>query len=308
VTYGDSVPLSIYGMPYDRVQSFGTEADESGVISLPRTIVAPGYFQLMRIPLLEGRDFTYADDLTREPVIVVNQTFVRKYLDGRNPLGRRLLISGGWSTIVGLVADSKYRAPGEGPTPSFYGSFGQMFWSGHNDFFYIRARDLDAARLTVRREVAALDPNRGLYELSTLSDATQAGLFGERVAASLLSALAVLALVLAAIGLYSVMAYAVSERTQEIGVRMALGAGQGQVLSLILRRGVGMTLAGLAVGIAGALATTRVLGSAVESSFSADPAVFAFAALTLLAVALLASYIPARRATRVDPMTTLRSE
>lgn len=309
VSYGDSVPLSIFGAPDDRVQAFGSEADQSGVLRVARSVVAPGYFHLMRIPLLEGRDFTERDDLSTQPVIIVNQTFVQKYFDGKDPIGRRVRVSGKWSTVIGLVKDSKYHTPPEGPTAYFYGSFGQMFWSGNNNFFYLRAGDLDAARATLRREVAALDPNKGLYELSTLTDYTQAGLFGERVVASLLSALGILALVLASVGLYSVMAYAVSERTQEIGIRMALGAERRQVLGMVLRKGLAMTMTGLVAGVAGAIAAARILSSTLESPLSAaDPAVFAWAVLTLILVALLASYIPARRATRIDPITALRTE
>jgi len=309
VSYGNSVPLSIFGASTDRVQAFGSEADKYGVMSLPCSVVAPGYFRLMRIPLLEGRDFTERDDLGAEPVIIVNQTFAQRYFDGKDPVGRRVRVSGKWSTVIGMVKDSKYRTPPEGPTAHFYGSFGQMFWSGHNNFVYIRARDLDAARVTLRREMAALDPNKALCELSTLTDYTQAGLFGERVAASLLSALGVLALALAAVGLYSVMAYAVSERTQEIGIRMALGAQRRQVLGLVLWKGLTMTMTGLVAGVAAAIASARVLSSALESPVStAEPAVFAVVALSLILIALLASYIPARRATKVDPMTALRSE
>jgi predicted permease len=309
VSYADSAPLSILGPPSDRVQSFGSEADKLGVITLSRSIVAPGYFRLMRIPLLEGRDFTERDDLKTEPVIIVNQTFARKYFDNRDPIGRKVRVSGKWSTVIGMVKDSRYRNPGEEPTPFFYGSFGQMFWSGHNNLFYVRARDLDAAREALRREVEALDPNRGLYEVSTLEEYTQAGLFGERVAASLLSALAFLSLALAAAGLYSVMSYAVSERTQEIGVRMALGAQRLQVLGMVLRKGLALTVVGLVAGAAAAVVVTRILASALGPSVSAaEPEVFAAAALTLILISLAASYVPARRATKVDPMTAVRSE
>jgi ABC-type antimicrobial peptide transport system permease subunit len=263
----------------------------------------------MGISLLEGRDFTERDDRSAELVIIVNQTFARKYFNGKNPIGRKVRVSGEWSTVAGMVKDSKYRSPAEGLTAYFYGSFGQMFYSGHNNFIYLRARDLDAARLTLRREAAALDPNKGLYELSALTDCTQAGLFGERVAASLLSALGVLALLLAAVGLYSVMAYAVSERTREMAIRMALGAQRRQVLGLVLRKGLAMTVTGLAAGAAATIATARMLSSTLGAPLStAEPLVFAAASLLLLAIALLASYIPARRATEVDPMTALRSE
>jgi hypothetical protein len=127
VSYGNEVPLSIFAGGADRVQAFGTEADEQGVITLQRNVVAPGYFRLMGIPLLEGRDFTEQDDLSTEPVIVVNETFARRYFDGKYPIGRKVRVAGNWSTVVGMVKDSKYRTPAEGATAYFYGSFGQMF-------------------------------------------------------------------------------------------------------------------------------------------------------------------------------------
>jgi predicted permease len=309
VTYSDTVPLSIFAGTTDRVQDFGSQADQSGVIAVHRSIVAPGYFSLMRIPLLQGRDFTEQDVRNAELAIVVNQTFAQKYFDGRDPIGRKVRVAGEWAKVIGVARDSKYSSPAEPPTAYFYGAFGQMFYSGHNDLFYVRARDLDAARATFRREVAALNPDKGLYDLGTLDDYTQAGLFGERVAAGLLSALALLALALAAAGLYSVMAYAVSERSHEIGIRMALGAGRGGVLAMVLRQGLVMTLAGLAAGMVATVAAARILSGVLDSPVSiAEPAVFATAALCLILVALLASYIPARRATKVDPMIALRAE
>ncbi len=309
VSYGDSVPLSIFSPATDRVQDFGSEADQVGVIRVQRSIVAPGYLDLMRIPLLQGRDFTERDDLSAETVIIVNQTFVQKYFDGRDAIGRTLRVAGRRVKVIGIAKDSKYSNPGEAQLAFFYGSFGQMFWSGHNNLFYIRARNLDAAREALRREVAALDPNKGLYETATMTDYTEAGLFGERVAAGLLSALGVLALVLAAAGLYAVMAYAVNERTHEIGIRMALGAGRGGVLGMVLRQALTMTIAGLTAGAAAALMIARFLSSASDSGVSInEPAVFAAAGLCLILVAILASYLPARRATKVDPMIALRAE
>jgi predicted permease len=309
VSYANATPLSIYGTPYDRVQALNSEADERGVVSLPMSVVAPGYFRLMRIPMIEGRDFTERDDLKAERVIIVNQTFAERYFEKRNPVGQRIRVSGKWATVIGVVKDSKYVTHAERPAAFFYGTFGQMFWSGHNNFFFVRAHDVEAARRVFRTEVAALDPNKGLYELSPLPGITEAGLFGERIAASLLTALGVLALSLAAIGLYSVMAYAVSERTQEIGIRMALGAQPRQVLRLVLRQGMAMAVAGIAIGAGGALVSARLLATLLGPSMStAEPAVFAAAALCLILIALMASYIPARRATRVDPITALHSE
>jgi len=310
VSYADSTPLSILPVGSDRVEVEGFLPDQGGVISLPRAIVAPGYFSLMRIPLLAGRDFTEQDDVNTLPVIIINQTFAQKYFAGKDPIGRRVRVSDTWSTVVGMVKDSKYRTPAEGPTPFFYGPFRQIYYSGYTPFFYIRTSGgPEAARAALRREVAGLALDGGLYNTAPLRDYTQGGLFAERIVAGLLSVLGMLALGLAAVGLYSVMAYAVSERTHEFGIRMALGAPRRRVLGLVLWEGLALTLPGLVAGAASATAGARLVSSKLNLPLGlAEPSVFALAALALVLVALLASYVPARRATKVDPMTALRAE
>jgi len=310
VTYADSVPLSIFPIASDRVEVEGFLQDRGGVISLPRSIVAPGYFSLMRIPLLAGRDFTEQDDTNTLPVIIINQTFAQNYFEGKDPIGRRVRVSDTWSTVVGMVKDSKYRNPPEAPMPFFYGPFRQIYYSGYTTFFYIRTSgDMGAARAALRREVPALALTSGLYDTAPLSEYTQGGLFAERIVAGLLSALGLLALALAAVGLYSVMAYAVSERTHEFGIRMALGAQRHEVLGLVLREGLVLTLPGLVAGAAAAMAGARLVSSKLNLPLSfAEPTVFGLVALALVLVALLASLVPARRATKVDPMKALRAE
>ncbi len=310
VTYADSVPLSIYGMGTDRVEVEGFLQDRGGVLSLPRAIVAPGYFSLMHIPLLAGRDFSEQDDRNTLPVIIINQTFAKKYFAGKDPIGRRVRVSDTWSTVVGMVKDSKYRNPPEAPVPCFYGPFRQIYYSGYTPFFYIRTSgDLEGARAAVRREVSALALASGLYNEAPLSEYTQGGLFAERIVAGLLSVLGMLALALAAVGLYSVMAYAVNERTHEFGIRLALGAQRRGVLGRVLWEGLVLALPGLVAGVAAAMAGARLVSSKLNLPLSlAEPSVFAWAALALVLVALVASYVPARRATKVDPMTSLRAE
>jgi ABC-type antimicrobial peptide transport system permease subunit len=243
-------------------------------------------------------------------VIIINQTFAKKYFEGKDPIGRRVRVSDTWSTVVGMVKDSKYRNPPEAPMPFFYGPFRQIYYSGYTTFFYIRTSgDLGAARAALRREVAALALSSGLYDTAPLSEYTQGGLFAERIVAGLLSALGVLAVALATVGLYSVMAYAVSERTHEFGIRMALGAQRHRVLGLVLWEGMVLTLPGLVAGVVAAMAGARLVSSKLNLPLSlAEPAVFGLVALALVLVALLASFVPARRATKVDPMTALRAE
>jgi ABC-type antimicrobial peptide transport system permease subunit len=264
----------------------------------------------MRIPLLAGRDFTEQDDKDTLPVIIINQTFAKKYFEGKDPIGRRVRVSDTWSTVVGMVKDSKYRNPPEAPMPFFYGPFRQIYYSGYTTFLYIRTSGgLEAARAALRREVAAQALTSGLYDTAPLSGYTQEGLFAERIVAGLLSALGILAMALAAVGLYSVMAYAVSERTHEFGIRMALGAQRHRVLGQVLWEGLVLTLPGLVAGVAAAMAGARLVSSKLNLPLSlAEPAVFGLAALALVLAALLASYVPARRATKVDPMKALRAE
>jgi predicted permease len=309
VSYADWVPLWFGESPFDGVRIDGFETSRTAVINTPRTLVAPGYFDLMRIPLVAGRDFTVRDDEASPRVIIVNQAFARRYFAGRDAVGRQVQVSGRLSTVVGVAYDSKQNSPAEAPFPYFYMPFEQAFGRGHNDFLYVRtAGDPDTARAALRREVAALDASAGLYDAMPLTEYTQASLFPQRVAAGLLGPLGLLSLLLAAVGLYSVLAYAVGERTREIGIRMALGAQPRQVLGMVLRTGLVLAASGLAAGLALALAGARLVRSLLVEVGSADPLVFGGAALFLGAVAFAASYLPARRATKVDPMSSLRSE
>ena len=194
--------------------------------------------------------------------------------------------------------------------PFLYGPFRQIYYSGYTTFFYIRTSgDPGSARAALRREATALSLSSGLYDTAPLGEYTQGGLFAERIVAGLLSVLGLLALALAAVGLYCVMAYAVSERTSEFGIRMALGAQRKEVLGLVLRQGLVLTLPGLVAGVAVAIAGARLVSSKLNLPLSlAEPAVFGMATLALVLAALLASYVPARRATKVDPMKALRAE
>jgi putative ABC transport system permease protein len=309
VSYADWVPLWFGQSPFEGVRVDGFETSRTAVVNTSRTLVAPGYFDLMRIPLVAGRDFTERDDGASPSVLIVNQTFARRFFPGRDPVGRQVQVSGNLCTVVGVAHDSKQNNLAEAPFPYFYVPFEQGFGTGHSDFLYIRTEgDPDTARAALRHEVAALDGSPGLYDAMALTEYMQASLFPQRVAAGLLGPLGLLSLLLAAVGLYSVMAYAVGERTREIGIRMALGAQPRQVLAMVLRSGLILAVAGLAVGLALALACARVVRSLLVEVGSADPLAFGGAALFLAAVAFAASYLPARRATKVDPMSSLRSE
>jgi predicted lysophospholipase L1 biosynthesis ABC-type transport system permease subunit len=262
----------------------------------------------MRIPLLEGRDFTERDDVDGVPVMIVNQSFARRFLGGPSPVGRRVRVRDEWTTVAGVVRDSKYHSLAEAPQPYFYLPFRQAYSRDWSVAWYLRSSGRNGeAQATLRREAGAIDPNVRLSETIPLSEYIGGCLYGQKVAASLLSVLAALCLLLAALGLYSVMAYAVSQRTQEIGIRMALGAEGPAVVRLVVREGMILAGAGLLAGLAVAGVATRLVATMLVVS-ALDPLVFAGASLFLASVALLASYVPGRRAARVSPVVALRCE
>jgi predicted lysophospholipase L1 biosynthesis ABC-type transport system permease subunit len=239
----------------------------------------------------------------------VNQTFARRFFAGREVIGRRVQASlGEWYTVVGVVRDSKYVKPTENAQPYFYVPVRQVF-DGQVIAVHIRtvgAPEQSASLL--RREVAAINPAVRVFDPMPMTESITAGLFGERVAAVLLAGLGLFALVLAATGLYSVMAYSVARRTQEIGIRMALGARPSDVVNLVVRQGMVLTLIGVAIGAALALAVTRVVANLLVHVSARDPLVFLGASLFLTVTALAANYLPARRATRIDPNDALRCQ
>ena len=211
--------------------------------------------------------------------------------------------------MIGLARDSKYFNVAEAPRPHFFAPFQQHAGNDIQLYFFIKvAGDPTQVMSGLRREVAAVDPNAGAFDVMLLTAWTEVTMLPQKVAASMLIAMGLISLVLAAVGLYSVMAYAVNQRTQEIGIRMALGAQRSDVLADVLGRGMVLTGTGLLVGMIAAFAVTRLVSSMLVHVGAADPVTFGGAALFLCAIALLASYLPARRATKVDPMIALRTE
>lgn len=304
-SYADTIPLGFGLGPGGllEIESYVPSRGENMTIS--RSIVAPGYFRLLRIPLLEGRDFTAQDARDAVPVLIVNVAFARRYFAGTNPIGRRIRAGGRWCAVIGLVRDSKYYYPTEAPRPYFYASSGQADLPADVAFYLRTTGDPKDTIATLRREAAAVDPAAAAFDSMPLADYVDAPLFPQRIAAGLLSVLGALSLILAALGLYSVMTYAVSQRIPELGIRMALGARPIDVLGMVIRQGMRLAAGGLVVGLVAALAAARLVQGALINVSPADPYVFAGAALFLGIVALLACYVPARRATRVDPITAL---
>jgi putative ABC transport system permease protein len=309
VAYSDVEPLGFLSAWWEdlQIQGYVPAPDEN--MKVYRAVVSPGYFRLLGIPLLEGRDFTEQDDLHSQPVMIVNQTFVKQYMGGSIAMGRRVRGWGQWFTVVGVVKDSKYRDLLEAPQPFFYVPFRQVYRADMGLAVYVRTEgDPSEAIPVVRRVVRETDPNVTVVDALPLAEHVGETLYAQRVAASLLSVLGTLALLLAAVGLYSVMAYSVTQRTHELGIRMALGAQRIDVLKLVVRQGFALTLAGMVAGLVAALGLTRLLRNFLYGITSTDPTTFVAVSVLLAGVALLANYIPARRATRADPMVALRYE
>jgi putative ABC transport system permease protein len=273
-------------------------------------VTTPGYFDAIGTALRRGRLFTAQDDIKAGPVILVNETFVKKYLPGQTPIGQRLHLGGDdkeTHEIIGVVADVKNDDLEEMVDPTAYLPYAQNIYRTMN--LVIRGTQ-DPTRLVsaVRSEVRALDPSLPVSNVKTLSQMINERISPKRLMTYILAVFALSALLLASVGIYGVMSYAVTQRTQEIGIRMALGAQAADVLKLVLRNGMSLALIGVAIGLAGAFALTRLLASLLFQVTPTDTVTFAGVAMSLIVVALLACYIPARRATKVDPLVALRDE
>ena len=269
--------------------------------------VGPSYFATMGIPLVSGREFTRADDEKAALVAVVNQTMAARYWRGQNPVGQRLQVKGQWVQVVGVAADSKYASMRETAKPFFYVSLLQDFVRGGG--LNIRTTlPLKTIEAGVAREVRALDANLALYEMITLQEQVDRSTSPQKVAVTLVGVLGGLALLLAAIGLYGVMSYAVSQSTRELGLRMALGAGASDLLRLVFSRGLTLAASGVLLGAVAALGLMRLLGNLLFKVSPRDPLAFGSAFALLMLVSMAACFLPAWRASRVDPMAALRQE
>ncbi len=309
VTYADYAPLWASDGAYTTALPKGFVPRNPQDVKVHDTLVAPGYFQLLKIPLLEGRDFTENDSAQSKPVMIVDQAFAKRFYGGASPVGRQVRVWKQWVTVVGLVRDSRYFSFTEGSQPHFYLPFRQAYQQGRQIVFFVRTQgDPDAAISTMRRQAAAIDPNASSFTAAPLAEYNALLLLPLKVAASVLAALGVIAFLLAAVGLYGVMSYAVSQRTREMGIRMALGARPREVLGVVVREGMLLTAGGVSIGVVLALASMRLLANFLVGVSPFDPLTFIAASLFLAAVAAVASFLPAHRATRIDPFAALRSE
>jgi predicted permease len=280
--------------------------------------VRENFFEVMEIPLLAGRAFKPSDDAKAPRVVVVNQTFANKYFPNENPIGKRFTFDTKKPDeieIVGLVKDAKYTRQRDEIPPTIYSPWRQELRSMAGATFEARtAGDPNALISAIRQAVREVDGNLPLNNIKTQAEQAEETLRMERLFAKLLSLFGLLAQQLASIGLYGVMAYSVSQRTNEIGIRMALGANRRDVLMMVLRQGMALTIIGVLLGLAGSYVLIKYLESKMNLTNMlygvnpGDPMIYVVIAVLLTIVALVACFIPARRATNVDPMVALRVE
>jgi predicted permease len=269
--------------------------------------VGPNYFRTMQIPLLAGREFTSQDTNGSQPVTIVNQVLAERYWPHQDAIGKWLEAEGQRFTVVGIARTGNYDRLDETPQPFFYMPLFQDY--SHNATIHARVSgDPLAFASAVEKTVHELNADLPVCDVAPLNSQVQLASTNQRIAATFVGAFGLLALVLAAVGIYGVIAYTTRQRTHEIGIRMALGAERVDVLRLVLGQGLVLTLAGLAAGIVASLALTRYLKSVLFGVTATDVLTYAGAAFLLCLVSLVACYIPARRAARVDPMEALRYE
>lgn len=313
---GVSSAALVYGLP------LGLEDSQLGVeiVGAPPTRpgdsvaagysqISPGYFSTLRIPILQGRDFTEQDRTNTSPVVIVDQTFARHFKLGANPVGRLIKVGDGSqkAEIVGLVKDVKRRDLAKAPRGEIYRPYLQNCWGYMNLVIRTRRSQQDITR-AVRSELDQLDKDVPLENVRTLTYLMDSALQQRRLSVELLGGFAGLALLLTAVGLYGLLAYNVNQRSREIGIRMALGAQRSQVLSLVIGHGIRLTLIGVGWGVVAALALARVMSSLLFEVKPTDPVTYLGVSVLLLAVGCLACWLPARRATQVDPIQSLRYE
>ena len=313
-----SLPLegSSFGMPFQIASHPQVPISEAP--GAPYELVSPDYFRTLGITLRKGRFFDEHDDERSMPVAIVNQAFVSRFLSNEEPLGQRLLVEElivgkrqlgppiAWQ-IVGVIGDVKFGGLNSGPTPEIYVPIMQSPWSGAVLALHTAVDPLSLAS-TVRAALAQVDPEMAVTSVRTMDQVVSESMTQSRMQTWLIGAFAVVALALASLGLYGVMSYAVAQGTHDTGIRMALGAGRGNVLRQVLAKAMLLTGAGLAAGLVGAFALTRALSSLLFNVKATDPWTFAAVSLLLALVALLAGFFPALRATRIDPVVALRFE
>jgi len=303
-------PFTVEGQDYDPHRKLQLAEEMS---------VSPDYFRALGIPLIRGRFFSPSDRVEGEKdpmIVIINESMAKQYFGGKDPIGGRIQTGdpdprSPWETIVGVVGDVKYSGLDSGPQPTVYVPYNENSWVGWSYAMYLVVRSSGNAPQIVpaiRAQLATMDNTPPLARVRTMDELLDESLTQQRFRTWLISGFAALALLLSAIGIYALISYSVSQRTREIGIRVALGAQRSNVLGMVLKEGLKLLLFGLLLGWIGALGATRVMRSLLYSTSATDALSFVATSITLIVVALLACYIPARRATKVDPMVALRYE
>jgi len=308
VALTNRVPLGFGGGSTSvRPEGYVSQSDES--METEDAIITPNYFRTLQIPIVEGRDFTLQDSAKSQRVTIVNEEFVNRYWPKQDAIGKRLYsdLPKEWLTVVGVARNNKVNWLNEKPTPFVYLPLYQMYTPSMIINARVIGDPLTFAK-TIENTVHELNSDLAVFDVTTLELRNQFASFGQRVAGAFVGAFGLLALVLAAVGIYGVTAYSTRQRTHEIGIRIALGAAKHDVLRLVLGHGLRLTLGGVGLGLTLSFVLTRFLGSLLLGVTSTDALTFSSVAMLLCAVALLACFLPARRAMRVDPIVALRYE
>ena len=304
-----SIPLN-----HDRNRSplilEGRETQSKEPPLVERSDVSPEYFHLLEIPLLRGRLFCDLDDETAPHVAVINEAMARTYWPNGDPLGKRLKVNPAisyWITVIGVIADARTESLADASVPQIYLS---MYQTTPKELAIFLRGQLDPGAIPAeaREMVQSVNPELPVFGAQTLDDALSASLAQRRFSMEIVAAFAATALLLAALGIYGVISYIVSERTHDIGIRLALGAQRGKILEMVLRQGLGLAISGAAVGLVGAVIASHLMAGLLYGVRPTDPLTFVGVTFVLTVVALAACYIPARRAMRIDPLVALRYE
>jgi predicted permease len=271
------------------------------------SVACPNYFKTLGVPLLAGREFTHQDTVAAPGVVVVNQTMAKKYWPKGNPVGTRILEDGSWLTVVGVVGDVRHWGLDNDSEPQFFRPYTQAAWP----VMSVVVRTVGSPMTfmpSINKAMRAVEPERPVSGFDTMENVVEDSVGSRRFPTLLLSSFALLALILASVGIVGVVSYSVAQRTHEIGIRMALGARAVDVLKLMVSGSMKWVVIGIAAGVAGSLGLTRLLGTLLYGVKPSNPLVLGTVTLLLTGIGLLASYIPARRAAKVDPMIALRYE
>ena len=307
-SFASSVPLGFGSAHFTGFGADGYQPKTGEDMTVPFSSVGPEYLEAMGIGLVEGREFTPQDDKDSRRVAMVNETFAKRYWPGESAIGKHVHTGGDWLEVVGVVKDGKYMNLAEPPQPFLYLPLLQVYES--DVVLQVRTEE-DPSRASVvsavRDAIERLDPNLPVYDTKPMVEHMKASLFTSQLVSSLLSCIGVLALALAAAGIYSLMAYNVARRTREIGIRMAIGASRMRIFALVIGKGLALAVSGVALGGAVAFGIARVIASQLYGIAATDPATIGSVALLLICVALAACIVPAWRATQVDPLTALRA-